>query len=1135
MKDRLNFSDNALVVLKKRYLKKNERGEVIETPYQMVVRVVSAVSKVEKNYGASSKEMEEIKEKFFKMIAELKFMPNSPTLMNAGEKEGQLSACFVVPIEDSMESIFDAVRATALIHKTGGGTGFSFSKLRSKNSIVKSTGSIASGPVSFMRVFDCATQAVKQGGRRRGANMGILRVDHPDILEFIRSKEKEGELSNFNISVAVTDEFVEKVLKEESYNLIDPHIMQVKGRLNAKEVFDLIATCAWKNGEPGLVFIDRINQTNPCPHLGEIESTNPCVNADTYIMTEEGPKKVYELLGKKFTAIVDGKKYQSTEQGFFYTGFKPIYKLKTKEGYEVKLTLEHPLLKVVKKSKNKIFTKWIQVRFLNKKDKILLNDHYILENWKGDLGYKEGYLIGLLIGDGTLKKDKAIISVWDNEGSDSIKEEVLKIAHTLPHRKDFKGWYKIKERGENRLALSYVKNVCLELDLKGGYKKITDKIEKCSSEFYKGFLKGLFDADGCITGNHKKGISIRLAQSDLDLLKGVQRMLLRLGIFSKIYSYRKKEGKKKLPNGKGGFKEYNVEAFHELAISKENIFRFYKKVGFGDQKKNLTLESFLNNYKRRLNKEFFIATVEEIVFEGMEEVYDVQIPGINIFDGNGFKLHNCGEQPLLPYESCNLGSINLAKMVKKVGSKFEVDWDSLGEVTKLAIRFLDNVIDANKFPLPQIRENTLRTRKIGLGIMGWATMLSFLGTPYDSSQALELGKKLMGFIYNKAIEESVNLAKVRGEFPAWRGSVWEKRGIKLRNATLTTIAPTGSISIIAGPTSTGIEPFYALCYFRNVLEGERLLEAEPSFEYVAKERGFYSPKLMERIANGESIQTMKEIPADVKRIFKTALEIEASWHIKMQATFQEWTDNAVSKTINFPNSAKMEDVKEAYMLAYKLGCKGITVYRDGSRTHQVLTREKKRPVKEEKKEIPVYQPKPRPEVIIGTTTKITTGCGNLYVTVNQDKQGNFFEVFTQMGKAGGCAASQLEAIGRLISLALRAGVDIKVIVEQLKGIRCPSPSWVNGKKIFSCADAIARILEKRIKDQKELIENSSFPQGCLSEVKGKEIVGNKETVVYEEKEGFSHKNIVGVCPECGSALIHQEGCLVCNTCGYSKC
>ncbi|MCF7907954.1 MAG: vitamin B12-dependent ribonucleotide reductase [Candidatus Omnitrophica bacterium] len=763
MQEELNFSSNAIVVLRKRYLKKNNQGAVSETPKELLERVSQAIASVEANYGQDAKRVKEVRAEFLEMMTNLEFMPNSPTLMNAGKDLGQLSACFVVPVEDSMESIFDAIKSTALIHKTGGGTGFSFSRLRPTNSVVKSTGGVASGPVSFMKVFDAATQAVKQGGTRRGANMGILRVDHPDILEFVKCKEKEGQISNFNISIALTDEFMDKVLQKQDYSLIDPFNKEIVGKLDASEVFNLIATYAHKNGEPGIVFIDKINRDNPTPNLGLIESTNPC-----------------------------------------------------------------------------------------------------------------------------------------------------------------------------------------------------------------------------------------------------------------------------------------------------------------------------------------------------------------------------GEQPLLPFESCNLGSINLAKMLTKTDQGFEVDWKRLEKITKSAVRFLDNVIDANKFPLEQIKENTRNTRKIGLGVMGWATMLGFMGIPYDSDDAIHLAKDVMRFIREAAKKQSLQLAAERDVFPAWKGSSWHKKGIKIRNATLTTIAPTGTISIIAGPTSGGVEPNFSLCYFRNVLDGEKLLEVDPAFEYTAKKQGFYSDDLMQRIAKGEDVQSMEEVPEETKRIFRTAMNISPFWHLKTQAAFQEFTDNAVSKTINLPNSAVVDDVKESYLLAYKLGCKGVTVYRDGSRSVQVLTLDKADKKKEDKEiqgySIAVPYPKPRPEVILGTTTKVTTGCGNLYITVNQDEEDNLFEVFTQMGKAGGCAASQLEAVGRLVSLALRGGIDIKVIVEQLKGIRCPSPSWDKGKKIFSCADAIARVLEKRGTDQKEIVNVVTQP--AKSEEADK---------VFAPVATRDSHTIVGVCVECGYALRHQEGCLVCDACGYSKC
>jgi len=763
----LKLSDNAVTVLERRYLKKDENGKLIESPIEMFQRVADAIASADGFYGKTKEKIKRTSDKFYYMMSNLEFMPNSPTLMNAGRELSQLSACFVLPIDDSMEGIFESLKATSLIHKSGGGTGFSFSRLRAKNSPVKTTGGVASGPVSFMKVFDAATQAVKQGGTRRGANMGILRIDHPDILEFITCKDSDKEITNFNISVAITNEFMDKLRKEENYDLIDPRSKKSIKRLNAKYVFDLIVKHAHKNGEPGIIFIDQLNKENPTPTLGAIESTNPC-----------------------------------------------------------------------------------------------------------------------------------------------------------------------------------------------------------------------------------------------------------------------------------------------------------------------------------------------------------------------------GEQPLLPYESCNLGSINLYKIVKKdKDEKYDFDWDRLREVVHTTVHFLDNVIDVNKFPLPDIEKNTKLTRKIGLGIMGWASALARLGIPYDSEYALNLADKVMSFVLKEARVASEELAKERGAFPVFEESLFARRSRPpIRNATLTTIAPTGTISIISGPCSSGIEPIFAICYFRNVMDNDKLIEADPVFEEIAKEKGFYSRKLMEEIAEKGSIEEIAEIPEDVRRIFITAHDIAPECHTKMQAIFQKYTDNAVSKTVNFPNIATEEDVRNVYLLAYESGCKGVTIYRDGSREEQVLNiiksekKEKKQQQVVSINEEPNITPRPRPEVTIGTTTKVSTGCGNLYITINSDEEGHPFEIFTQMGKAGGCAASQLEAIGRLVSLAFRSGIEVKSIIEQLKGIRCPSPSWEKGTRIFSCADAMSRVIEKRLVAKKGKAKVQQ-PAEVLVQVAKSE----------EQLEKHITRNIVGVCPDCGGALRHEEGCIKCHACGFSKC
>jgi len=471
-------------------------------------------------------------------------------------------------------------------------------------------------------------------------------------------------------------------------------------------------------------------------------------------------------------------------------------------------------------------------------------------------------------------------------------------------------------------------------------------------------------------------------------------------------------------------------------------------------------------------------------------------------------------------------------MCIKVGSRCEIDWDRLKEVTALAVHFLDNLIDVNRFPLPEIEKATKATRKIGLGVMGWASLLIRLNIPYNRAEAVALAEKVMAFILDEANRKSLELGKAKGVFPAFKGSIYDKKdgSTRMRNATLTTIAPTGTISIIAGPCSSGIEPLFAISYYRKVMDNDKLVEVEPLFEQVARERGFYSLKLMEKIAESASIRDIKEIPEDVRRVFVTSHDISPEWHIRMQAAFQKYVHNATSKTINFPNEATIEDVRKAYILAFDLNCKGTTIYRDNSREEQVLNvgkpkeKQEVKLMQEAKKEI---APRPRPEVIIGTTTKVSTGCGNLYVTINVDEDGKPFELFTQMGKAGGCAASQLEATGRLVSLAFRAGIEVKSIIEQLRNIRCPSPSWEKGQRIFSCADAIARVVERRL-------VNTQAPVLAAAESMTIPMKHSHDDQL-QASDLNEQVNIVGVCPDCGGALRHEEGCVKCHACGYSKC
>ena len=762
------LSKNALTVLERRYLTKDENSKLVETPDGMFRRVADAIAEGDLDFDANA-DVKAVSDSFYSLMDNLYFMPNSPTLMNAGKPLGQLSACFVLPVGDSMEEIFEAVKDAALIHKSGGGTGFSFSRLRAGGATVRSTGGVASGPISFMKVFNSATEAVKQGGTRRGANMGILRVDHPDIKKFITCKSDSHEITNFNISVGLTEKFMEAVDKNEEYDLVDPRTKEVVCRENAKEVFDLIVDMAWKNGEPGIIFLDRMNRDNVVREAaGEIESTNPC-----------------------------------------------------------------------------------------------------------------------------------------------------------------------------------------------------------------------------------------------------------------------------------------------------------------------------------------------------------------------------GEQPLLPYESCNLGSINLAKMLRiDEHGAYAIDYERLGDVVDTAVHFLDNVIEVNRYPLDIIAEKTLATRKIGLGVMGFADMLYRLGIPYNSEEGIETAAGLMRFINDRAHEASQALAESRGTFPLYEKSSLKDKNLAYRNATCTTIAPTGTISIICG-ASSGVEPLFALSFVRNVMDNDELPQVDPYFAEVAKREGFYSDALMRRIAREGTLVHIDEVPEEIKRVFVTAHDISPKYHIRMQSAFQRFTDNAVSKTVNFRSDATRDEVAEVFTLAYRLGCKGVTIYRDGSREDQVLYVGDKKTDKPVDNEAPVVEthisPRPRPEVTRGITEKVVIGCGNLYVTVNYDDKG-ICEVFANLGRAGGCP-SQSEATSRLISTALRSGLEVNEIIEQLKGIRCHSTLRQRALnpniKVLSCPDAIGKVLEKvaKMKAEEDAARTSS---GYVKPIDKEEI---QDQVCCTDNE----KETGAPCPECGSPMEHEGGCVICRACGYSKC
>lgn len=1079
------------------------------------MRVAGAIALGDKEYGAGESDVIKTQRAFYKMLVEGRFIPNSPTLMNAGvENRLQYSACYVLPVEDSIKGIFESIKNAANVHKSGGGTGFSFTRLRPKDWRVNTSGGVASGPVSFMRVFDSATEAIKQGGRRRGANMGVLRVDHPDIEEFIGCK-LDGGISNFNISVAITNAFMVALEDNRRYDILaqpewpGPDGSRYKGgevigQKNAQQIFSQIVDAAWQTGDPGLIFIDRINNSpaNPTPAMGLIESTNPCITGDTLIYTETGLVEARSLYydGNPVRITSDSRQgaplYQQASY-VFSTGEKQVFKLSTKEGYMLRLTANH-----------QVMTKrgWVAAKDLGHGDRI-----HIL-NRKGGFGtYGSrdiGLALGWLVGDGTIKKDRAVLSFFGQEKQElapMFAETVNSLVEGMQQRqRDYLVTVvDVSGRDEARVQSARLKKLAGMYGLTQENKHIVPHGVLVGTEaMQRGFLQALFSADGTVY----KGASrnIRLSQSDMLLLEQVQMLLLNFGIASKIYKNRRKAGCRPMPDGKGGLKEYHHKAQHELMISKCNMALFLQEIGFISPNKQAKLREVLSSYENGPKQEVFTARFESFVQDGVEEVFDLNEPKTHSFVGNGLVLHNCGEQPLLPNESCNLGSINLTKFVDKRSN--DLDWDVLTEVIKTAVHFLDNVITVNPYPSSEINQAVKDNRRIGLGVMGWADLLFTLQIPYNSQAALDLADKVMSFINRIGHEKSAELAKIRGNFPAWPNSIFKEQG-PMRNSTVTTIAPTGSISIIAG-ASSGIEPIFALA-FRHVVKqpegGERvLIFINPVFERLAKAHGFWSKELEAKILKTGSVRGLKEVPEDFQAVFVTAHEVGVHWHVNMQAAFQRHTDNGVSKTINMSNDATHQEIKDAYLLAYTLGCLGITVFRDGCKNTQVL-----HIGGSEKPALSV-----RPMKLQGITYRKNTPIGTCYITVNEDINTGPFEVFINVGRAGSAIAADAEALGRLISLIFRSSkLDKRIqdVIAQLRGIGSGRSSGFGANRVMSLADAVAQVLAEHA----GIGTDDKLPG--LPDVNSVSKVGD-------------------LCPDCGQAtFVFEEGCQKCYLCGYSEC
>ncbi|HEX6103534.1 MAG TPA: LAGLIDADG family homing endonuclease, partial [Alphaproteobacteria bacterium] len=858
-------------------------------------------------------------DRFFSVLEDFKFLPAGRILAGAGtDRSVTLFNCFVMgAIPDDMGGIFAHLREAALTMQQGGGIGYDFSTLRPKGAPVKGVGADASGPLSFMDVWDAMCRTIMSAGHRRGAMMATLRCDHPDIEAFIEAKRQPGRLRMFNLSVLVTDAFMQAVKEDAPWELkFGGTTFRV---LAARELWDKIMRATYGYAEPGVIFIDRINRRNNLWYCETISATNPCITGDGWVQTTEGPRQVRELVGRPFTAVLQGETFQSGAQGFFSTGVKPVFRLATEEGYELRLTADHPVRRLVAATRYRRCYEWTPAGQLRPGDRILLNDHRQGSAWLGAGTAEQGYLLGLLIGDGTLKEDKAVLSAWPGEaavngpaarpGVLGVMVEAERAARTLPHRSDFEGWIPIPGRGEYRLASAAIRKLALSFLLKPGFKTITPMVERSSSEFHQGLLRGLFDADGSVQGTQAKGVSIRLSQSDADLLAAAQRMLLRLGIPSVIYRDRRKPGARLLPDGKGGQRSYPTAAQHELVISGAAVRVFAEKIGFADTEKASRLGMLTGSYKRALNRLKDLATVRAVEPAGEEEVFDVHIPGANAFDANGFVVHNCGEQPLPPYGACLLGSINLAKLVKR---PFEpdaaLDLEELERIVPIAVRMMDNVTDVSRFPLPQQEAEAQAKRRIGLGVTGLADALIFCGARYGSTRAVELTQGWMAAIRRSAYLASAELAAEKGAFPLFDRDKYldgesarelepevrtaiERHGI--RTALVTSIAPTGTISLFADNVSSGLEPVFSFKYDRHVLmpDGARRQEEVTDYAY----RLFHKLK-------GET--------APLPDYFVDAQMLAPADHLTMQAAVQKYIDASISKTINLPAEISFEAFKD---------------------------------------------------------------------------------------------------------------------------------------------------------------------------------------------------------------------------------
>ena len=1161
-------------VLTEKYLKPGESGA--EDVYRRVAR---ALASVEPEAQRAEYEALFLENLHAGAIGAGRIMSAAGTAIQA-----TLINCFVQPVGDCIQGlddggfpgIYEALREAAETMRRGGGVGYDFSRIRPRGAEVKATASLASGPCSYINVFDQSCSTVESAGARRGAQMGVLRIDHPDVQEFITAKRTPGRWNNFNVSVGMPDTFMHALAEDQPWELVHRAkpgaALIAQGALQradglwvyqtvaARELWDTVMRSAYDFAEPGILFLDHINQDNNLRYCESIAATNPCVTADTWVMTTDGPAQVSDLIGQPFSAVVDGKAFVVKSDGFFTTGHKAVLVLRTREGQALRLTADHRVRRVARRTRYTLEAEWAEAAELKAGDEILLHDHRALGGWEGVGTQSEGYLLGLLIGDGTLKSDKAVISVWAPElklaangavayaqtGAAGIVQAAEAAAATLVHRADFEGFQRpLSGRGEARMVSGAVRLLAQDMGMRPGHKTITAAMEKTSSSFAEGLLRGLFDADGSVQGSQQKGVSLRLSQSDLSLLQTAQRMLLRLGIASTIYPNRRLAQARPLPDGRGGLKLYETASQHELVISADNLRIYAERIGFADTDKAERLERALVSYNRSLNRERFTATVESLTEDGFEDVFDVTVADAHAFDANGLYVHNCGEQPLPPYGCCDLGPIILTRFVRRpfgFNGVADFDFEAFTKSVTIQVRALDNVLDVTFWPLPQQRAESAAKRRIGVGFTGLGNTLAMLCLRYDAPEGRQIAVRIAVCMRDAAYAASVALAQEKGAFPKFEAEGYLAPGTfasrlpaelqqairahGIRNSHLLSIAPTGTVSLaFADNASNGIEPSFSWKYRRKKREADG-----STTDYAVEDHAW---------------RLYRELGGNVDKLpdyFVSALEMSAASHIAMMEAVQPFVDTAISKTVNVPADYAYEDFKSLYQQAWRARLKGLATYRPNAILGSVLDTHPNPAA------TPVATPLDPMRTVIESRPKgalsavaekvdywTQEGQKTLYIVVSflplpaaggEGTVERAIEFFMPVGQSGE-SQQWITSSMRMLSLAARGGFLERALGDMRK------VAWDRGPVRLGTYEKADGTRVPRWHDS-EVAAIAYAVQSIIARRAHRPAAGPAAVVEFPVDTGLSPPVMAGKkCSECGApAVIRKDGCDYCTQCGY---